>query len=162
MKKFQILFTLFLFGFLIFPACQSSKVDIQAEIDTVRKLENKWTTSLQTKDIDQIIALTSSDCILMRPNAIVVSGHQAIRDRYDSHFKDTTLLFETYAGTIDNIEVAASGDFAYARGHDVISKKTKTGIVQEQGKWVDVWKRVNGEWKTVISIFNSNEPLVVE
>jgi ketosteroid isomerase-like protein len=67
-------------------------------------------------------------------------------------------LFNTYSGTIDAIEVSASGDLAYARGHDKISLRTSEGIVIEAGKWVDIYKKLDGEWKVVVSIGNIDKP----
>lgn len=147
---------------LMAQGCQTSKVDIQAETDTIRSLENQWTSGLQTKNVDQIMDLTSNDCTIMRSNAPAIDGPQAIRDRQELMFQDTTLLYETYTAMVDTIEVAASGDLAYARGHDDISIITERGIVQEKGKWVDVWKKIDGEWKAIISISNSDEPLAEE
>jgi hypothetical protein len=44
-------------------------------------------------------------------------------------------------------------------GQDQITVKTKDGLAQEESKWVDIWKKFDGQWKVVLNIGNSNKPL---
>ncbi len=90
----------------------------------------------------------------MPPGKPVLTGKDALRQRMEKLLADSTYLFETYAVTVDAVEVSSSGDWAFARGTDVISKKTAAGIAEEKGKWLDVWKKVNGEWKCAVGIGN--------
>jgi ketosteroid isomerase-like protein len=95
----------------------------------------------------------------MKPNTPISIGLQAIRKERESSFTDTTMLYKTYSSKIDTIEVSASGDLAYVRGTDRITTKTPNGLVDDMGKWVDIWKKINGEWKVVVNIWNSDMPL---
>jgi uncharacterized protein (TIGR02246 family) len=133
-------------------------VDIQAETDAIRNLEDQWTVALQTGDAEKIVSYFAPEAVSMRPNQPILVGLDAIRNRTVSMFADTTLLFNTYTGTIDIIEVSASGDLAYARGHDEITTKTKDGLIKDNGKWVDIWKKIDGQWKVTVSIGNSDLP----
>lgn len=140
--------------------CTSTpRVDIQAETNAIRNLEDQWTVALQTGDAEKIMSFHAPEAVGMRPNQPILVGLDAIRNRTVSMFADTTLLFNTYTGTIDIIEVSASGDLAYARGHDEITTKTKEGLVKDIGKWVDVWKKIDGQWKVTVSIGNSDNPV---
>lgn len=155
MKKTVVLLCLCL-GLL---GCTSTpKVDIQAETDAIRNLEDQWTVALQTGDAEKIVSYFAPEAVSMRPNQPILVGLDAIRNRTVSMFADTTLLFNTYTGTIDIIEVSASGDLAYARGHDEITTKTKDGLIKDNGKWVDIWKKIDGQWKVTVSIGNSDLP----
>jgi hypothetical protein len=51
---------------------------------------------------------------------------------------------------------------AYSYGHDEIMVKTKDGLVKDEGKWIDIWKKVDGQWKVVVSSGNSNKPQTVQ
>jgi len=31
--------------------------------------------------------------------------------------------------------------------------------VESVGKWIDIWKEINGEWKCIVNISNSDKPL---
>ncbi len=157
MKKTAVLFLCMCMGLL---GCTSTpKVDIQAETDAIRNLEDQWTVALQTGDAEKIMSFYAPEAVSMRPDQPILVGLDAIRNRTESHFADTTLLFKTYTGMVDFIEVSASGDLAYARGHDEITIKTKEGLVKDNGKWVDIWKKIDGEWKAIVSVGNSDKPL---
>jgi ketosteroid isomerase-like protein len=122
-------------------------------------LEDQWTVALQTSDVEKILGFHAPEAVNLRSNQPILVGLDAIRNRTVSMFADTTLLFNTYKSTIDIIEVSASGDLAYARGHDEIATKTKDGLVKDNGKWVDIWKKIDGQWKVTVSVGNSDLPL---
>jgi uncharacterized protein (TIGR02246 family) len=135
------------------------KVDIQAETDAIRNLEDQWTVALQTSDADKIMNFYATEAVSMGPNKPIAIGLEAIQNGIKSMLADTSVLFKTYTGTVDAIEVSATGDLAYARGHDELTMKTKDGLVKDEGKWIDIWKKLDGQWKVIVSIGNSNRPL---
>jgi len=148
-----------LWVFILLAGCNTTpKVDMTAEAGLIRDIEDQWTEAVKATDVDKIISFHANEAVSMPDGAPIVNGLQNIRSRIDTQFADTTVLYDTYSGTIDAIEVSASGDLAYSRGHDEISIKTSDGIVNETGKWVDVYKKFNGEWKVIVSIGNSDKP----
>jgi ketosteroid isomerase-like protein len=156
MKKIAVLFC----ACIILIGCtRAPKVDTLAEANAIRNLEDQWTVALQKSDTDKIISFFNTDAVAMKPNTPISIGLQAIRKERESSFTDTTMLYKTYSSKIDTIEVSASGDLAYVRGTDRITTKTPNGLVDDMGKWVDIWKKINGEWKVVVNIWNSDMPL---
>jgi ketosteroid isomerase-like protein len=135
------------------------KVDIQAEKDAIQNNEDQWTVALQTSDVEKIVSYYATEAVSMRPNQPIYTGLNEIRNATESMFADTTLLFNTYTGKVDAIEVSVAGDMAYSYGHDEIMVKTKGGLVKDEGKWVDVWKKLDGQWKVIVSCGNSNKSL---
>lgn len=134
------------------------KVDIAAETGLINNIENQWVEAFKASDVEKIASFFATEGVSMSTGFPVAIGPENIRIKDKKQFADTTLLFNTYASTTDIIEISASGDLAYARGHDEISKKTKDGLVKSTGKWVDIYKKVNGEWKAIVSIGNSDNP----
>jgi ketosteroid isomerase-like protein len=156
MKKITVLFC----ACIILIGCtRAPKVDTLAEANAIRNLEDQWTVALQKSDTDKIISFFNTDAVAMKPNTPISIGLQAIRKERESSFTDTTMLYKTYSSKIDTIEVSASGDLAYVRGTDRITTKIPNGLVDDIGKWVDIWKKINGEWKVVVNIWNSDMPL---
>ena len=156
MKKITVLFC----ACIILIGCtRAPKVDTLAEANAICNLEDQWTVALQKSDTDKIISFFNTDAVAMKPNTPISIGLQAIRKERESSFTDTTMLYKTYSSKIDTIEVSASGDLAYVRGTDRITTKTPNGLVDDMGKWVDIWKKINGEWKVVVNIWNSDMPL---
>jgi ketosteroid isomerase-like protein len=148
---------------MFMTACQSgtktTSIDTNADADAIRKLETQWTIVNQTKDIEKNMGFYSPDALFMMPNEPIYAGIETIRNKVESMFADSATLWETYSWTNDTIEVSASGDLAYVRGSSRTSRKTPNGLVEDAGKGVDIWKKENGEWKCVLSIWNSDEPV---
>ena len=105
------------------------KVDTAAEASLIRAIEDQWTEALKATDVDKIISFYDTEAVSISSEATITTGLQNIRSRIEKQFADTTVIFDTYSGTIDAIEVSVSGDLAYCRGHDEISIKTAEGII---------------------------------
>ena len=58
------------------------------------------------------------------------------------------------------VEVARSGDLAYVTGTYELSETDAKGKpMTDKGKYLEVWKKqVDGNWKCVIDMFNSDLP----
>jgi ketosteroid isomerase-like protein len=37
--------------------------------------------------------------------------------------------------------------------------KTPNGPVDDMSKWIDIWKKIDGQWKVVVNIWNSDMPM---
>jgi ketosteroid isomerase-like protein len=159
MKKFPVI----LWTCIALSGCTTTpKVDFQAEKDLIQNNEDLWTVALQKGDAEKIVSFYATEAVSMRPNQPIYIGINAVRNGIESMLADTTLLFNTYAGKVDVIEVSSAGDMAYSYGHDEIMVKTKDGLVKDEGKWIDIWKKVDGQWKVVVSSGNSNKPQTVQ
>jgi len=134
-------------------------VDLIAEAEAVRNIENQWTVALQNKDTEKIMSFYSSEGVVMEPNNEIYVGLQGIRNQLESEFADTIMLRNTLTTTIDAVEVSSSGDIAYTRGINRAKAKTLIGIVEISDKWVSIYKKVDGQWKCIVTIWNSNDPL---
>jgi ketosteroid isomerase-like protein len=58
--------------------------------------------------------------------------------------------------TILQIEVAASGDVAWQHGTYVTTYEDPTGRMAMEGKYLDVMRKVNGEWLSVVVATSGN------
>ena len=139
---------------LLLGCTRTPKVDIAAEADVIRNLENQWVIANQTKDIAKVMTFFSPEGVQMMPGKDIVVGLQSIQREFELSFADTTLLWETFTWTNDFVEVSASGDLAYVRGTNRLNIKTPDGVVESKGKGVDIWKKNDGEWKCVVGIYN--------
>jgi len=152
--------------FVFFCACialigctSTPKVDTLAEADSISNLEDQWTTAFIATDANKIVSLYAPEAVTMSSDKPTHIGIQAIREYIESLVSDTTLLFNTYKCTNDVVEVSASGDLAYVRGHDEITMKTLDGHVKNEGRWIDIWKKLDGQWKIIVAISNDDKPL---
>jgi len=143
---------------MIIAACQSKTKTASNDADAIRNIEDQWAVANKAKDINKVISLLASDAIIMEPNKPITVGIEAIRKSWELWFSDTTFLHNTFTQTIDNIEVSASGDLGYARGTTHASIKTPNGTVEDVTNFIDIYKKIDGEWKCIVGIWNSYKP----
>ena len=53
--------------------------------------------------------------------------------------------------------VAASGDIGYTGGSNHYNKTTPKGLVDSSEKWVTIYKKIDGKWKAILDIANSDK-----
>ena len=122
--------------------------DATNDEQAIRALEAQWVKAVAAKDTEWIANLYAPDGRLMPPNSPASQGREAIRAAW-SGMMATPGFVLTFAPT--EIHVAKGGDVAYDIG-------TSEGANNDQGKYVVVWKKLDGEWKVAADIFNSDGP----
>ena len=129
--------------------------DQAADAQRIRELTVVWVAAAAEKDIDKIVDLYAEDGYFMASNAPPVQGREAIGEAW-SGLLGLPGITITFGAT--RIDVSSSGDLAMDLGTYALGFDTETGRVNDHGKYVVVWKRVDGEWKVAADIFNSNLP----
>ncbi len=134
---------------------QTSRVDVAAEEQVIRELDRRWQAAVDARDIEACLAFYAPDGRQMPANAPAVVGEAAIRQWYESWLLDPNVS-SSFAPEV--VEVAASGDLAYDRGTYRFEMQTPEGPVVDEGKYVVVWRKTDGEWRAVLDIGNSDLP----
>ncbi|MGA2408129.1 MAG: SgcJ/EcaC family oxidoreductase [Bacteroidales bacterium] len=142
---------------ILFGCNRAPNVNVKAEEDAIRKLEADWTVLNQKRDIAKVMEMYAPDAMIMTPGQNVTTGLETIRKQFESMFADTSILWDTFSWTSEKVEVSASGDLAYIKGSNTMKVKTLNGIIEEADKGVDVWRKIDGKWKAVLTIWNSNK-----
>jgi ketosteroid isomerase-like protein len=143
---------------ILFGCIKAPNVNIKAEEDAIRKLEADWTVLNQKRDIAKVMEMYAPDAIIMAPGQNVVTGLETIRKQFESMFADTSILWDTFSWTSEKVELSTSGDLAYIKGSNSMRMKTPNGIIEEADKGIDIWRKIDGKWKAVLTIWNSNKP----
>lgn len=94
---------------------------------------------------------------LFIPNAPIATGREDIRKTWAQLFGVPGFALATKTAKVD---VARSGDLAYAQGTYVFTANDAKGApTKGRGKFVVVWKKqTDGSWKAMADIFNSGLP----
>jgi ketosteroid isomerase-like protein len=125
------------------------------EAAAIREQDRAWDAAFATKDIDAAVSYFAPAAILMPAHAPAVVGQEAIREWLESWLPNPDVT-STFAP--EHVEVAASGDLAYDRGTYHFTMETPQGRIEDEGKYLIVWKKLDGTWKAVMDISNSNLP----
>ncbi len=139
---------------LVFAGCCSTPtIDTRAEADHIRRLDSLWQEAMNAKDTEATAAFFAEDGAIMPANSPSIVGRDAIKEWFDLWMTNTDVV-STFSP--DTIEVAASGDLAYDRGTYQFSLQTPDGLIEDDGKYVIVWKKIDGEWLALLDMSSSN------
>jgi uncharacterized protein (TIGR02246 family) len=134
-------------------AALAQSVDLAAEEAAIRALNVEWVAAVAAQDAAGNAAFYAPDGAIMPPGGAMAQGPDAVAQVWQSFF-DLPGFVLTFEPTY--IEVSAAGDLAYDIGTYSLAFDSDQGPVQDNGKYVVVWKKVDGVWKVAADIFNSN------
>lgn len=135
-------------------AC-ARQVDTSAEERIIRELDRTWVQAVAARDTMTIGDFYADDGEFLPQGGPRVTGRAAIRSAWAQMFQapNMSLTFEP-----SKITVASAGDVAYETGAYTLGFDGPKGRIESTGKFVVVWKQVNGQWKAHYDIFNSDKP----
>lgn len=102
------------------------------------------------------VAFYHTDAIVLPSAAPMIRGRDNVRAMYQEFF-DSGML-KGFESSVTQLEMAASGDLAYEYGINRFTLNLPSGEALDVGKYVAVWKKVDGEWYAVLVAFNSDAP----
>ncbi len=122
----------------------------------IRAVISAWLTAVARKDTAAIAGFYTPDGRFMVPNAPIAQGRTAVAALW-GHLLSLPGVTLSFGPT--HIEAAASGDLAfeigtYALGFD----RAGAARVEDRGKYVVAWKRIDGVWQAAADILNSDLP----
>lgn len=153
----NLFWTFFVLILLAGTSCQE-KIDIEAEKQVIRDMLEKVTVAEQQKDVDALMELGfyAEDVIVQCPNMPQIKGLEAIPNFYTEFFK---ILVTIEAGSLEII-ISQAGDMAWVYGWYQSVYKSLDGPIEDEGKYIDIFKKINGEWKCVAASFSSDKPTI--
>ena len=133
------------------PPPDTTAEDSQA-INAVRK---QFTDAFNQGDAAAVAALFIEEANLLPPNNQIVTGRESIQEFfqafYDAGGRNLHLTV---------IDLHVSGDMAHVVGKYTLTIQPEEGeAISDNGKYVEIWKRVNGSWKMITATWNSSVPL---
>jgi ketosteroid isomerase-like protein len=112
------------------PAADSARVALEAAIQ-------RWTTAVNAQDVVTLTATMTEDVELMNDAATVSGRDTAIRALRELVTRGQLVATSR--------EITIANDVAwYVVG---LAQIQKNGDVQARGQALEIWKRVNGEWR---------------
>lgn len=138
-------------------------VDAASEISTresgaaheqaIRKTNERWLALIRDHDAAAVSKLYASDGAMMAPGAPIAQSQPALEQAWSGLMKTPGFALTFKA---DQILVASGGDMALDRGTYELSLDGPNGPTKDIGKYVVVWRNIDGQWKVAADIFNSD------
>lgn len=166
-RNSSLLLLIIIFGIVIY-SCDNknnSKVEsnetkvaefnLNAAKTKIQEKTNRFTEAHITKDTAYLNNIFTEDARVFPPNSEIVTGKKAISQlntdwvNYGIHeFKEVSTSFY---GNEDYL--IDEGNYHLRYGEDNVIDK---------GKYINIWKNDNGEWKIYSNIWNTNMPFETE
>lgn len=124
-----------------------------AHEQAIRKTNEKWLALISDRDAAAVSKLYASDGAMMAPGAPIAQGQPALEKAWGGlmQMPGFGLTFKA-----DKITVASGGDMALDQGTYLLSLTGPNGPTKDVGKYVVVWRNIDGQWKVVADIFNTD------
>jgi uncharacterized protein (TIGR02246 family) len=135
-------------------AVENPHVDTAAEEQKIRAVVAEWSKAAEAGDAATFASFYAPDGVIKPPNARPVRGEEMIEVLVRQAFSSS--LWASFSTT--EIKVAQAGDVAYDVGTYRMTIPTADGAIEDEGKYVVVWRKANGEWKARVHIYNSSKP----
>lgn len=136
---------------LIGATLLASPVLAQDDVEAaIAEASEAWQAGWNAGDAAAIASLYAPDARLMAPGAEPVEGREAIEAAFGEH------LAEAAGGqtTLETVDLVSEGDLTVEVGS--YASTAADGSHVDHGKYIAVWKNVDGEWKIIHDIWNSS------
>lgn len=126
-----------------------------ADEEAIRGQVARWLELIKAKDAAAIAQMYTEDGALMPSNAPISKGRSAIEQTWAAMLGSPGFEL-TFAP--EQILVSSSGDMALDRGNYRLTVAPEATPQVDTGKYVVVWRKIDGEWKAAADIINSDLP----
>lgn len=122
----------------------------------LRAADMAWSEAAAKKDVDAVVGFMTDDGSTLPPNEPIQKGKEAIKKGWTAllGLKDLNISWTPVV-----VHVAESGDIGYTSGTwRMTFTDPKKGPLMDEGKYLEVWKKVDGKWKCEFDSYNSDLP----
>jgi len=153
MKKVFLLGLIFL-GLSTFA--QQKPVDTKSEEQAIRSISMKWMEFTKKHDSAASAALFADNGASYSMNQEPFVGPAAVKKHFDEEYVQNPK--EVVDWSTEKVEVSASGDLAVEYGKFNVSGLGPNATESDMGKYVTVYRKINGAWKVTADIGTSTKP----
>ncbi len=136
---------------LINASCTAVQQDNTKTHDAIVAANKQFMSAFSNSDDAALAALYTEDAKLLPTNSDFVSGNEAVGAFWKSVFD-----MGIKKATLETLEVEGMGDTACEVGKYTLFIEGEQ--VADSGKYVVIWKMVNGQWKLHRDIWNTSMP----
>lgn len=127
---------------------ETVSTDIGAEI---RRANGKFESAFGNGDALGVASLYTEDSVVLPPGSSAISGKQDIQ-----RFWQGAMDMGVKQVKLESVEAEQHGETAVELGQYTLSGENNQTI--DQGKYIVIWRRENGQWKLRRDIWNSSSP----
>ena len=126
----------------------------QADKAMLEEKTAQWMEAFNARDADRLTALYAEDAVVAPPNAPAIFGRDAIRADNRETFAAGEVAIE-----LEDLEIIIQGDLGYKAGR---YRMRAEDTLVDRGKYLEVWRKIDGKWLLDCDIWNSSLPVAAE
>ncbi len=142
-----------LFAAVLFVGCAGERTDAEYDAEgtqtDIEAVNERFETYVAAQQWDSLMTLYTDDAIMMPQGAPMAEGN-AIRDGFMQMGEMGVTGVD-----LETVEIETAGNTAYEVGRYVL--QGPNGLEIDHGKYLVVWKNVDGEWKLHRDMFNTDQ-----
>jgi len=119
--------------------------------DEIMAANESFMAALQTGDVEDIVSHYTDNARVMPPNMPLIEGKENIRGMWEATLSMGGMDLKVKTLTAEAFKKTAIEEGAY-------KVHAPDGQVVDDGKYIVIWKKVDGRWLLHQDIFNSNRP----
>ena len=123
------------------------------ESNAIRARSARWLQAVDTRDPDRAASFYTDDGAFLVPNVPLARGRAAVRAVWAQLLSAPNL---SLSWAPSSVEVAQAGDMAWEIGSYQLGMDGPNGRVDDDGKYVVVWRQTDHGWQVAADIFNSS------
>ena len=157
MNHFHRLFTSFLISLflIVFSGYQKAEMNADLDREAIEAVVGQLLKALNSGDAAAAAVRWGKEGTFLAPNQPMVMGRENIQASLQGMIDMG--LTELKAKTV---KLEVMGDIAYRIGkYDLTIQPEGGDSIQDNGKFVQVFKREDYTWKVVVGIFNTDMPM---
>jgi uncharacterized protein (TIGR02246 family) len=135
-----------------------AKPDLASEEQAIRDQDARWLKAEETRDAAGAAAVFASDGVAYREHLDPIVGPTAFQAYVNKFSADNPNVKVTWS--TDAIRMAESGDVAIQTGEYHLTALGPKADGEDKGRFVTIWKKINGEWKVAHDISSTTMPEV--
>ena len=116
-----------------------------------QEVADAWVERYAANDAAGIAALYTEDAQLLPPDLEIVSGRAAIQEFFGRTNPPGSAAIE-----IATVEAHVFGDYAHRQGSFLL--KGPDGATVTAGKFLELWRKVDGQWLIYRDMWSANAP----
>jgi len=157
LRDLSIFLLVFVFSSCSQPAPASPpKPDLAMEEKAIREADANWLKAAQARDARAEAVVFATDGVAYREHVDPLIGPAAYEAFTVKLYADNPKQIGTW--TTDAVQVTESGDLAVQTGQFHVTGIGPKGDGEDRGRFVTIWKKVNGEWKVAHDIGSTTMP----
>ena len=121
----------------------------------IRAAGEQWQKDIAARNVDGIVALHTSDAVLMFSNAPLAKGSAAVRALYDEMVRTPGLLLHWVPTKIEVTSPTTATEYGtYTESYD-----SPGGKLRDNGNYVVLWRKIDGKWRVALDAPSTITPL---